>query len=116
MVAPDVHVRHVELADAVDELGLGVGPPVGDVAGVHDGVDVELLGQALHQVERLRVEVDVAHVQHPDQPAVGLEHRQLRPGQVERGHVVDEVGELLAVLAEAVRARRRCRRPPSAPG
>jgi hypothetical protein len=40
-------------------------------------------------------------VQHPDQPAVDLEHRQLGAGQVERGHVVDQVGELLAVLAEA---------------
>ena len=69
VVAPHEHVRHVEGADLAHQRGLGVGAPVGDVAGVGHRVHRELVDQQAHQVERPRVEVDVAHVQHPDRPA-----------------------------------------------
>src|SRR4029450_12287170 len=104
VVAPHVHVGHAQRPDLVDQRRLDIGAPVGEVAGVGHHVDPELVDQAAHEVEGGRVEVDVAHVQDPD-GAAGLEGGRRFPGQVEGGHVVDQVGQLGPVLAEAVEHR-----------
>ena len=41
---------HLQVADLPQQLALRLGAPVDDVAGVGDGVDVELLGQLVHQI------------------------------------------------------------------
>ncbi len=84
------------------ELALGLGPPVGDVTGVDDRVHVELVDEELDEVERLRVEVDVADVQHADGAVVGVERRQALGGLVERDDVADELGQLDAVPVEVL--------------
>ena len=61
--------------------GFRLRAPVGDVAGVDDGVDPEGAGEPTDEVEGLRVEVDVAHVQDPD-GVVGWPERRAGPGPV----------------------------------
>ena len=71
VVAAHPHVWHADVLDSAHQPGLWLGSPVGDVTGVGDSVDAELLDEELDQIERLRVVVDVAHMQHPDRPSSG---------------------------------------------
>ena len=66
VVAADVDVGDAELPDRADQLVLRCAAPVGDVAGVEDAVDLELVHDLAHQVEPGGVQVQVGHVQQGD--------------------------------------------------
>ena len=82
------------------DAGLDLGAPRGDIAGVENEVDVELLDEALGQVEAERVEVDVLDVEHRDHVVRRRDDRQLVAGRVEGGDPADDVREAAAVGLE----------------
>src|SRR5690606_20617394 len=76
VVAAYEHVGDAEGADLLDELVLRLGAVVGDVAGVDDQVDGELVLEGSDDVPGDRVDVDVGDVQDADGAFVGVVERQ----------------------------------------